>query len=123
MTFACRRFAGKNNKFEKRIREIAEPKGFAYEATSITYTVQRKYIPDFVRSNIVVEAKGMWPAEDRTKLLAVRKQNPQWKIILVFQKPYNKLNKTSKTTYAQWCIKNKFVWFDEQQFSFWFGSN
>jgi len=41
---------------------------------------------------------------------AVKKQWPKMDIRFVFQNANNKLNKRSKTTYAQWADKHGFPW-------------
>jgi 3-deoxy-D-manno-octulosonic acid (KDO) 8-phosphate synthase len=41
---------------------------------------------------------------------AVKKANPDLDIRFVFQAPFNKINKKSKTTYAAWAEKNGFQW-------------
>jgi hypothetical protein len=43
-------------------------------------------------------------------MLAVKKSNPELDIRFVFQAPYNKINKGSKTTYAKWADKYGFPW-------------
>lgn len=81
-----------------------------YETEEIAYTVPHKYIPDFVLSFkdgrvIYVEAKGYLRPEDRTKLLAVKAQNPEKDIRLVFAQD-NKLHRRTRTRYSDWCKKN-----------------
>ena len=86
---------------------------FDYETINLYYqiTEQRKYIPDIILSNgIVIELKGRFTAKDRKKMLLVIKQYPDLDIRMVFMRPNNKLNKGSRTTYAQWCDKNNIKW-------------
>ena len=54
--------------------------------------------------------KGYWAPADRRKILAVKKDNPDMDLRMVFQAPYNKINKNSKTTYAMWCEKHDIPW-------------
>jgi hypothetical protein len=42
----------------------------------------------------------------------VRKQHPNLDIRFVFENSQNKIRKGSKTTYAMWCIKNNFRYYD-----------
>jgi len=41
---------------------------------------------------------------------AVKAANPDLDIRFVFQTPYNKIYKGSKTTYAKWADKHGFPW-------------
>ena len=69
----------------------------------------RKYTPDFVLDNgIIVETKGRFVAADSAKHIKIKKQFPQLDIRFVFSNPNARLNKTSKTTYAQWCKRHGF---------------
>jgi hypothetical protein len=71
----------------------------------------RTYTPDFMLDNgIIVETKGLFDSEDRRKHLEVRKQHPSLDIRFVFSNAKAKLYKGSKTTYADWCEKNGFLW-------------
>ena len=101
------------SKLEERIAELLQNLGvsFEYESTKVPYVIRHNYTPDFVLPNgIYLEAKGYWDAEDRRKILAVKESNPGIDIRMVFQTPYNKISKKSKTTYAQWCIKHDIPW-------------
>ncbi|MAJ13219.1 MAG: hypothetical protein CMD09_04370 [Flavobacteriales bacterium] len=83
-----------------------------YESSKITYTLEKTYTPDFYLPNkdLYLEVKGYWDAEDRRKQKAVRKQNPDLDIRMIFQSPFLKISKKSKTTYAKFCEKNKILW-------------
>lgn len=85
---------------------------FKYEALDIPYILEKKYKTDFtLRSdNLIIEAKGVLTPDDRRKMKAVKAQHPHLDIRFVFQNADNKLNKKSKTTYAQWAEKNGFLW-------------
>ena len=85
---------------------------FDYEADKISYTVTKKYIPDFylIEYNFYIEFKGYFRPSDRRKHILVRNQNPDIDIRFVFLNASNKLNKNSKTTYADWCDKYNFKW-------------
>ena len=101
------------SKLEERIAELLEGLGvsFEYESAKIPYTIQHHYHPDFLLPNyIYLEAKGYWDPKDRRKILAVKKDNPDIDLRMVFQAPYNKISKTSKTTYAQWCERHDIPW-------------
>ena len=84
---------------------------FSYETEKLTYTVFRTYKPDFILPNgVIVEAKGYFTSADRTKHLRVREAHPELDIRFCFQNAKNRLNKSSKTTYADWCDKHGFKW-------------
>ena len=89
---------------------------FDYETINIHYeiTEQRKYIPDVILPNgIIIELKGRFTAKDRKKMLLVIEQHPDLDIRMVFMRCKNKLNKHSRTTYADWCDKHKIKWADK----------
>ena len=73
----------------------------------------RTYTPDFVLNNgIIIETKGRFLAVDRRKHLAIQKQHPKLDIRFVFTNSRNKLRKGAKSTYAEWCIKYGFRYYD-----------
>ena len=47
---------------------------------------------------------------DRRKIRAVKELNPNLDLRMVFQAPFNKISKKSKTTYAKWCEKHDIPW-------------
>ena len=98
---------------EEQVAKLLEGLGvtYEYESTRVPYTIQHHYSPDFVLPNhVLLETKGYWDAKDRRKILAVKKDNPYLDLRMVFQSPYNKINKNSKTTYAKWCEKHDIPW-------------
>lgn len=87
-----------------------------YEPFKLNYVIEATYTPDFKLPNgVLLEVKGFFRPEDRRKLLAVRKANPDADIRLVFQSPNNTLTKTSKTTYGDWATKHGFHWCNASQ--------
>lgn len=85
---------------------------YSFEPHYINYTwvEYKKYLPDFILPNgIVLEVKGRFKLEDRKKHLFIREAYPNLDIRFVFDNPNNKLNKGGKSTYADWCIKNNFL--------------
>lgn len=103
------------NKFEDKLGDDLTTRGivYGYESLQIEYTQVRKYKPDFIIKSkdgtrqIIVEAKGLFEAEDRRKHLDVKRQHPDYDIRFVFYADY-KLRKGAKSTYSQWCEKNGF---------------
>ena len=70
-----------------------------------------KYTPDFVLHNgICLETKGFWRPEDRRKIRQVINDNPDIDLRMIFQDPYKKISKKSKTTYAKWCQRYGIKW-------------
>ncbi len=98
---------------EKNIADLLTGLGvsYEYESEKLGYTIDHNYTPDFVLPNYTyLEAKGYWAPEDRRKILAVKKSNPDVDIRMVFQSPYNTISKKSKTTYAKWCERHDIPW-------------
>ena len=107
----------KPNKFrsglEEKVANLLEGLGVSYEYESerIPYTIQHHYCPDFILPNhVLLETKGYWDAADRRKIKAVKQDNPDLDLRMVFQAPFNTISKKSKTTYAMWCDKHDIPW-------------
>ena len=83
---------------------------YQYESEKIPYMIEANYIPDFKVGDIYLEAKGYFPPDQRRKMKAVKKANPNLDIRIIFQNPLNKISKRSKTSYAMWAEKNGFPW-------------
>ena len=101
------------SKLEEKVADLLSSLGvtYAYESTKVPYTIQHNYHPDFILpNNVYLETKGHWDEIDRRKVLAVKRDNPDIDLRMVFQAPYNKINKNSKTTYAMWCEKHDIPW-------------
>jgi hypothetical protein len=96
--------------FEKRVAiHLDECKvTYEYENERIAYTVPESkhvYIPDFTLANgIRVEVKGNFDAKSRQKMAFVTEQNPDLDIRMLFMSD-NKISKSSKTRYSDWCEK------------------
>ena len=101
------------SKLEERVADLLTNLGisYEYESTKVPYTIQHNYHPDFVLPNhVYLETKGYWDPADRRKVLAVKRDNPDIDLRMVFQAPFNKISKKSKTTYAQWCESDDLAW-------------
>ena len=57
-----------------------------------------------------LNVEGYWDAKDRQKIKAVKEQNPDIDLRMIFQAPYNKISKKSKTTYAKYCERLGIPW-------------
>jgi len=98
---------------EEKVADLMVELGvkYEYESTKVPYQIQHNYTPDFLLPNgIYLECKGYWEAEDRRKIKAVKQQHPEIDLRMVFQAPFNKISKKSKTTYAQWCERLDIPW-------------
>lgn len=86
-----------------------------YESERLPYTIEAVYKPDILlhtRSGkeIHIEVKGWFRPEDRRKLKAVREAHPGKDIRLLFDNPRKKIAKGAKSTNAEWCDRNDFLW-------------
>jgi len=105
---------------EVKVAEQLKGSGVAaeYETTKIKYVVPESvhtYTPDFVLPNgIIVETKGRFVVADRKKHLLIQKQHPDKDIRFVFTNSKTKISKGSKTSYADWCTKNGFLFADKK---------
>jgi|TARA_R100000482_G_C5095273_1_gene132878 hypothetical protein len=99
---------------EEQIAKQLTDKGidYTYESTKVNYQLQCVYTPDFLipSTGIHLEAKGYFSSKDRRKMLAVKECNPELDIRMIFQRPFNKLYKGSKSTYAMWCERHEIPW-------------
>ena len=67
------------SKLEQSVAEILDQVGakYEYENQQVAYTIQHLYNPDFCLVNgVMLETKGYWDAEDRRKIKAVMRDNP-----------------------------------------------
>ena len=88
---------------------------YEYESIKIEWEdlAYRTYTPEFILNNgIIIETKGRFLASDRRKHLAIQKQHPKLDIRFVFTNSKVKLYKGAKSTYAQWCHKYNFRYYD-----------
>jgi len=66
------------------------------------------YTPDFfLSSGYIIETKGRFTAADRRKMLAVKKDYPDEKIVMLFMRD-NKIHKNSTTHYSDWRMENDY---------------
>jgi hypothetical protein len=104
---------------EEKVAKQLESLGVSvdYESYKIRYIVPESshvYTPDFKLPNgIIIETKGRFLNDDRKKHLLLKAQKPEYDIRFVFSNSLAKLNKGSKTTYADWCNKNGFLFADK----------
>lgn len=86
---------------------------WAYESIKLKYLDEKTYTPDFLLDGpggkIYIESKGYFSPADRRKMILVRDQHPELDIRLLFQNCNVKLNKKSRTSYAEWAMNNNFI--------------
>ena len=84
---------------------------YDYEPVKVAYQIQHNYTPDFLLPNgVYLECKGYFDAADRRKIRTVVEQHPEIDLRMVFQDPWKRISKTSRTTYAKWCDKHNIKW-------------
>lgn len=114
------------SKFEHSVAGSLRERGLAfnYESKALPYTIQATYTPDFCLPNgVVVETKGLFPPEDRRKMLAVKAQYPDLDIRFCFQKADVKLSKAKRSlTYGAWATRHGFPWCEGQIPTAWFNA-
>jgi len=113
---------GYRSMFEVRFKALCNVHKLTldYEVKTVNYQHKvQEYTADFTKRNkdLHIECKGILDMATRRKLLAVQRCNPDFKLILVFEKPNNKLNSKSKTRYWQWAEQKGFPWFDWHEVS------
>lgn len=109
--------AGYRSVFELRVNTWMKEEGLdiPYEPEKIAYVVpasNHKYTPDWKVGDIIYEGKGYFAASDRKKMLHIIESNPGITVRMIFQNAQAKINKRSKTSYADWCDKFGIEWAD-----------
>lgn len=94
----------------RTLKDISKKLKIEYETVKLRYTQPKDYIPDFIiaLSNgriLYLEVKGYFRQPDRSKILAVIRDNPGVDLRLVFEKN-NKLSRRSKMRYSDWATKH-----------------
>jgi len=110
--------SGSEREFYRQCRKMGYNPRFEHPDDIIEYIVpeeKRKYHCDFVFTKkngekMYVEFKGLWHLEDRKKHLYIKKNHPDKDIRFIFEKPNNKIKKSSSTTYGMWCDSKGFKW-------------
>ena len=88
---------------------------FLYEKVKIEWEdlTYRTYTPDFILPNgIIIETKGRFTALDRRRHVCIKKQHPNLDIRFIFTNSKSKLRKGAKSSYADWCDKHSFIYYD-----------
>lgn len=104
------------SKFEQNVLEQLQALKIPvlYEADALQYVIPEsihKYKPDWKLPNgKYIESKGIFDVADRKKILLLKEQRPDIVIYMLFYNARQRIRKTSKTTYADWCDKNGIEW-------------
>lgn len=96
-------------------------KGYDHHPEPIAYVSHHVYEADFVdpdEPNILIESKGRFVDKNSaSKMLWVRKSNPDKEIVFIFEKPETpmpfakKRKDGTKQSHGEWATKNGFRWF------------
>lgn len=97
-------------------------KDWEHHANHIEYIIKKKYEPDFVKGNIILEAKGrFWDHAEYSKYVWIRESLPDtMELVFLFQKPFSpmpgatKRKNGTKRTHAEWAEANNFKWYTEE---------
>ena len=104
---------------EEKIAAQLEDSGLpvVFEQYKLKYIIPESthsYTPDFLLHNgIIIESKGIFDSDDRKKHQLIKQQHPELDIRFVFSSSKSKLYNGSSTSYADWCIKNGFMYADK----------
>ena len=103
------------SKFEIKVAADLGKRKVAFEYEKVIFDYVHNiinYTPDFYlpESKIYIETKGRLTTNDRVKHLLIKDQWVDLDIRFVFVNAGNKISRTSKTTYADWCDRHKFLW-------------
>ena len=99
------------SKLEEMVASLLGP-DWLYEPFRVSYTTHRKYAPDFVRGDILVEVKGFFRPGDTQKYKAIRDSLPsEQELVFFLSSPFKKVRKGGMLTMAKWCEKEGFKWF------------
>ena len=111
---------GYRSGLEEDLAESLKARGvkYTYEETKIRYiqpASEHQYTADFELENgIIIESKGRFLVADRKKHLLIKRQQPHLDIRFVFSNSKQKISKNSRTSYADWCNKNGFLYSDKE---------
>jgi hypothetical protein len=83
---------------------------FKYEVDTLEYSLSLAYKPDWTMgAGLYLEAKGRFDYIERRKIAAVKEAHPDKEVRMCFMRN-QKISKSSKTTYGDWCDKHGIKW-------------
>lgn len=112
MRIKAKRGGGFRSALERSVANNLKRRGVqaAYEEDTLSYKIEAEYTPDFRLPNgIFVEVKGVLRKEDRRKMVAVKRCNPDADIRFVFALA-SKAIVGGKISHAKWAERNGFPW-------------
>ena len=104
--------------FEQRVIGKLKDAGvnYEYEPYTLSYSVERSYVPDLKIGDIYVELKGYFRQDAQRKMKAVKSQHPDLDIRFLFQRANSpvqgaKVRKDgTKMTCSEWADRYGFTW-------------
>lgn len=104
--------------FEQRVIGKLKDAGvnYEYEPHTLSYSVERSYVPDLKIGDIYVELKGYFRQDAQRKMKAVKSQHPDLDIRFLFQRANSpvqgaKVRKDgTKMTCSEWADRYGFTW-------------
>ena len=114
------KFKGADSKWEGELKEGVLQE-CEHHPEKIPYFIEHNYTPDFIKGNIIIEAKGRFmDAAEARKYIWIRKAlKPGQELVFLFYRhstpmPHAKARKDgTKFTHGAWATKNNFRWFTE----------
>ena len=86
---------------------------WSYEPFQVDYITHRRYTPDFVYGDLLVEVKGFFRVGDTQKYKAIKQDLAAFQeLVFYLNNPKTKVRKGGKLNMGEWCTKEGFVWFD-----------
>ena len=105
--------------FEELVATTLKQKGvkFGYETTKLPFLQPEKkrvYKPDFElpETACFIETKGKLTVADRQKMVWIKEQYPNLRIVILFQRADNFIRRGSKTRYSDWADSVGIEWAD-----------
>ena len=93
-------------------------KDFQFEPFDIPYIIKRKYKPDFVKDDVLIECKGFFRSGYTAKYKAIKScTEGEYELVFILSDPSKKVRKGSKMNMGQWCDKEGIKHFTVNQTS------
>lgn len=92
-------------------------KGWGYETVQVEYTLEKVYLGDFTKDDVIVEVKGFFRPGDQAKYLAVRDSCVEngYTFVFILSHPDKPVRRKAKLTMAEWCEKHGIPWYSLDQ--------
>ncbi|QBJ00575.1 endonuclease [Vibrio phage vB_VpP_BA6] len=110
-----------DSKFEQELKD-GVLKDFDFQHGKIPYAIPHTYRPDFVKDNLIIEAKGRFrdSAEARKYLFIRDALEENQELVFLFYNPQTpmpfakKRKDGTKQTHAEWAERNNFKWYTKE---------